>query len=57
MVHKHVEMSFATLLVGNIQTLVVAMAPPNQNEVQLVIIFYLLQFRRYMIKYPLMKEL
>jgi hypothetical protein len=56
-VHKRVERTFAAMYVNNIHTLVTTGAPPKRKEVQMTIIFNLLQFERPMTKYPPMKEL
>ena len=57
LLHKCVERSFVVLPIGNIQTLVAMGPPPKRKEMQMAIIFHLLQFGRLMIEYPQMKEL
>jgi hypothetical protein len=56
-VHKRAERTFATLPVNDIGTLVTTSAPPKRKEVQMAVIFHLLQFGRPMTEYPPMKEL
>jgi hypothetical protein len=56
-VHKRAERIFAALPVHNIGTLVTAGAPPKRKEMQMAVIFHLLQFGRPMTEYPPMKEL
>ena len=56
-VHKHAERAFAVRPVHNIRALVTAGAPPKYKEVQMTIIFHLLQFGRPMTECPPMKEL
>ncbi len=56
-VHKRAERTFAALSVYNIGILVTAGAPPKRKEVQMAVIFHLLQFGRPMTEYPPMKEL
>ena len=56
-VHKRAERTFAVLPVNNIGTLITIGTPPKCNEVQMTVIFHLLQFGRPMTKYLLMKEL
>ena len=56
-VHKRAERAFAALPIGNIASLVAAGAPPKRKEVQMVVIFHLLQFGRPMTEYPPMKDL
>jgi hypothetical protein len=45
-VHKRAERTFAALIVHNIGTLVTVGAPPKRKEVQMAVIFHLLQFGR-----------
>ena len=55
--HKRAERAFAALPAGDIATMVAAGAPPKRKEVQMAVIFHLLQFGRPMTEYPPMKEL
>jgi hypothetical protein len=57
LVHKRAENIFAALRVHNIGTLVTAEAPPKCKEVQMAIIFHLLQFEKPMTEYLLIKDL
>ena len=45
------------MLVGNIATLVATRVPPKHKEMQMAMIFHMLQYERPMIEYPHMKEL
>ena len=56
-VHKNAERTFAALPIHNIGTLVTVGAPSKRKEVQMTVIFHLLQFGRPMTKYPPMKEM
>jgi hypothetical protein len=55
--HKRAERAFAALPTDDIATMVAAGAPPKRKEVQMAVIFHLLQFGRPMTEYPPMKEL
>ena len=55
--HKRAERAFTALPAGNIVIMVAAGVPPKRKEVQMVVIFHLLQFGRPMTEYPPMKEL
>ena len=50
-------MTFARLHVNNMRTLVTVGAPPKRKEVQMTVIFHLLQFGRPTTKYPPMKDM
>jgi hypothetical protein len=56
-VHKRVERTFAALYIHNNGTLVTTRAPPKCKEVQMAVIFHLLQFGKHMTEYPSMKDL
>ena len=55
--YKRAERAFAALPADDIATMVAAWAPSKRKEVQMAVIFHLLQFGRPMTEYSPMKEL